>query len=494
MRIGGVTFVNWRKIVLSLAAASTVFSGAVAHAQGISLLRDAEMEKFLEDYSHPIFRAAGLDENSIEILIVNDGSFNAFAGGRYMGVNTGMLTTIDTPNQMEAVIAHEAGHLAGGHSARSQDAASKASRSMILGLVLAGAAIAAGAPEAGMAALGFGQQVGIANYLRYSRGQEATADQSSITYLDKLGHSSKGALELWRKMRNSQIISGQRINPYYQSHPLANERLTALQQRAEASPYYGVEDTEESITRLRYIQAKIRGFLHDPNSTLRYYPLTDQSGPAHYARAVAYYRLAHIDKALSEVRALTADQPENPYFHELEGQMLFEFGRADEAIEPHRLSVKYLSDNALLRINLGRALLGSLNPANREEAVKELKRALFLEPENSFGWFELARAYGELGDEPMALLATAESRYHAGASTDASQFARRAIARLKQGSPEWRRAADIIRVTQPDGEAPLMPEAAPEAETARPQPSPTRDGGDKRPDVPDPLPSGANRG
>ncbi len=479
---------NLRKILLSLAAGSIAFSGAAAQAQSISLLRDAEIEKFIDEYARPIFRAAGLNEDSIEIVIVNDGTFNAFAGGRYMGVNSGLLTTVDTPNQMEAVIAHEAGHLAGGHSARSQDAINKAGRSMILGLVLAGAAIAAGAPEASMAALGFGQQVGLANYLRYSRGQEATADQSSVTYLDRLGHSSKGALEVWRKMRNSQIIRSQQIVPYYQSHPLANERLTALQQRAEASPYYDVKDSPQSIERLKYIQAKIRGFLHDPVSTLRYYPLTDQSGPAHYGRAVAYYRTSQMDKALDEIRTLTAAQPENPYFHELEGQMLFEFGRSDEAIEPHRLSVKYLPDNALLRINLGRALLGSLDPANREKAVEEFKRALLLEPDNGFGWFELARAYGELGDEPMALLATAESRYHAGAEPAANQFARRAITRLKSGTPEWRRAADIIRVTQPEGESLPLPEASTES-VPGPETIPGRD--NKRPEVPDPIPGGA---
>jgi predicted Zn-dependent protease len=472
-----------RKVFLSLAAATVAFGGSIAQAQGLRTLRDAEIEIFIDDYARPIFRVAGLPEDSIQIIIVNDGSFNAFAGGRYMGVNTGLLTIADTPNQVESVLAHEAGHLAGVHSARTGDAIAAASRPMLLGLLLAAGAIAAGAPEAGFGLLGLGQTVGQANFLSYSRGQESSTDQVSITYLDKLGHSSKGALEIWRKMRNTQIIRGRRINPYAQTHPMANERQAALERRVLASPYYDREDSPEEIERLHYIQAKIYGFLHDPEVSFRKYPLTDQSGPAQYARAVAYYRTGLIDKGLSEIRKLTAAHPDNPYFHELEGQMLFEFGRAREAIGPHQRATELLTDNALLRINLGRALLASGEYTDREEAVKELKRALLLESDNSFGWFELARAYGALDNETLAMLATAESRYYAGAQHDANQFARRAIAKLRRGTPEWRQAADIILATQPEGGPPLPGGSE---DTNAPPPEPTGD--EKRgPDVPDPT-------
>ncbi len=473
-----------RKLAILLTGFAFFFSDLAAHAQRISLLRDAEMEQFLEDYSHPIFAAAGLDPNSIEILIVNNSSFNAFAGGRYMGVHTGLLTTADTPNQVEAVIAHEAGHLAGGHTARTGDAIAAASRPMLLGLLLGAAAIAAGAPDAGLAAFSLGQTVGTANFLKYSRGQEASADQASITYLDRLGKSSRGAVEIWQKLRNQQIIRGSAINPYWVTHPLANQRLTALQTRVEASPYKDVRDTPEEIERLRYIQAKIHGFLHEPSWTLRNYPLTDQSGPAHYARAVAYFRIAKMDEALEEIRTLTAEDPDNAYFHELEGQMLFEFGRTNESIDPHRESIRLLPDNALLRINLGRALLASGEPDMIEESSEELRRALLLEPDNSFGWFELARAYGAMDQESMALLATAESRFHAGARPDANQFARRAMAGLRRGTPEWRQASDIILATQPEGQALPLP---PGVSDPAPAPRSPDDEEVETPDVPDPT-------
>ncbi|WP_411817966.1 M48 family metalloprotease [Hyphococcus sp. DH-69] len=472
----------------SIAAAMTALSGPVANAQGISLLRDAEIEKMLDDYSRPIFQAAGLNPSSIEILLVNDPNMNAFAGGRYMGVNTGMITFAETPNELKGVIAHEAGHLAGGHSTRSAEAMANAGRPMLLGLLLAAGAIAAGAPEAGIGLMGLGQNVGVANYLKYSRSQEATADQSSITYLDRLGQSSKGAMELWSRVRNYQIITGARINPYLLTHPLANERLTALTERAEKSPYFDVKDPPEEIARYRLIQAKIMGFLHDPNETLVKYPLSDQSEPAHYARAVAYYRYSDIEKALKEVRTLTEKRPDYPYFHELEGQILFEYGRTNEAIAPHQMAVDLLPDNALLRINLGRALLASGEPDKIKQAEQELKRATILERDNGFAWYELARAYSEQGNEAMANLATAESRFQAGAKQDANQFALRAMSGLKRGSPDWRHAADIVFATQPAESTTPLPAADDISETtSAPAPLPAPKPKNEKPDVPDPI-------
>lgn len=437
------------RLVLAAAAAAVAVIG---QASAQSLLRDVEIEDWLDDYSRPIFRAAGIPANEIQILLVGDQSFNAFAGGLVMGVNTGLITFADAPNEIEGVIAHEAGHIAGGHSARSDEAYAAASRPMLLSLVLAAGAIAAGAPDAGLGLLALGQTVGIANILKYSRGQESSADQAALTYLDAVGKSGAGLIESFRKLSSSQIVHSQRVNPYLQSHPLALARVNALEERAKLSPNFGKKDSPEDIARLRMIQAKILGFMQPTQFTLRQYPLSDQSDPARYARAVAYYRGTDMENAVKEIDALLAEHPDNPFFHELKGQMLFEFGRVADSIAPHRRSVELMPGKALLRINLGRALAATEEPDNVKTAVKELKSALLLEPDNSFGWFELARAYGTLGNEPMADLAMAESRYNVGAKPEAAQFARRALKGLPKGTPEWRQANDIV-VASLGGEA-----------------------------------------
>jgi predicted Zn-dependent protease len=468
------------------AMAAAMVAASVSGAAAQSVLRDAEIEQFLDDYSLPVFRAAGIPADEIKILIIGDQTLNAFAGGLVMGVNTGLFTISDTPSQIQGVIAHEAGHIAGGHSARSDEAMSAATRPMLLSLVLAAGAIAAGAPDAGIGILGLGQRIGIANALTYSRGQESSADQAALTYLDAIHRSGAGLIESFEKMRNDQLIHGQKVNPYLQSHPLAVQRITALTERAKASPYFDVKDSPEEIERLHLIQAKIRGFMQDVNVTLRQYPLSDQSEPALYARAVAYYRSADLDRALREIDRLLAAHPDNPYYNELKGQMLFEFGRVADAIEPHRRSVELAPGKALLLINYGRALAATEDPKNLDLAVGELKSALLIEPDNSFGWFELARAYGSLDNEPLADLAMAESRYNDGAKPDAASFAMRARSKLKRGTPEWRQATDIIVASL--GSDPASGRAR---EKSDPLPAPEP----KRPsdEVPDPTPQFSGR-
>lgn len=471
-----------RKSIALFGAVLAAMSATGGPAAAQSLLRDAEIEQWLDDYSRPLFAAAGLQPDQIHILIIGDPTPNAFAGGLNMGIHTGLITAADTPNQIEGVIAHETGHIAGGHSARSDELTSAALRPILLSLVLGAAAIAAGAPQAGIGILGLGQTIGIANALTYSRGQEASADQAAVTYLDATHKSSAGIIEFFGKLRNNEILTSRRVNPYLQSHPLSNERITALTERATASPYYGEKDTPEEIQRLKLIQAKINGFLQDTNVTLRQYPLSDQSYPAHYARAVAYYRGSQLEKAQKEIDTLIAHDGSNPYYYELKGQMLFEFGHAADSIAPHRKSVELAPTKALLRINLGRSLVGTEDVAMYPDAIKEFKAALLIEPDNSFGWFELARAYGGLGQENLADLATAESRFHAGAKGEAALFARRAKTGLKPGTPEYRQALDIIAAAQPkDGRG--VP-TAPEPDEKAPAPAP-----EKRPDgqVPDPT-------
>lgn len=487
------------RIVLATIAIVLIVS---APAQAQQILRDAEIEQWLDDYARPIYKAAGLPADQIKILLVGDQTPNAFASGLLMGINTGLITAADTPNQIEGVIAHETGHMAGGHTARSDEAMASASRPMLLSLVLAAGAIAAGAPDAGIGILGLGQTMGYANVMKFSRSQEASADQAAVTYLDAIHHSSAGLIQFFGKLRNSEILLNRRINPYLQSHPLSNQRIASLTERAEASPYYNEKDSSAAIERLKLIQAKINGFMQETNVTLRQYPLSDQSDPAHYARAVAYYRGSNLDKALKEVNLLIDKFPDNPYYEELKGQMLFEFGRVEDSIAPHARSVELAPTKALLRINLGRALIATEDTAHFPEAIKELKAALLIEPDNSFGWSELARAYGGLGQDAMADLATAEARYHGGAPGEAAQFARRAQRGLKLGTPEYREASDIIAAAQAIGGKsgrPASPRPRPRPDTGDDDGDGDQGGGDRDEapspggngggDVPDPQPN-----
>ena len=427
------------------AAIIAAFALICQNAAAQTLLRDSEIEEWIRDYSFPIFRAAGLPAEGINLLLIGDNTPNAFAGGLNMGIHTGLITLADTPNQIEGVIAHETGHIKGADSARTAEAYASSGRPVYLALLLAAGAIAAGAPpEAGIGLLGLGQNIALANVLQYSQGQEAEADEAAVRYLNATGKSTAGLIEFFAKLRNPQIITAFRANPYRQTHPLANDRISALRAKAENSPYYDKKDAPEDIERLKLIQGKIKGFLWDFDDVLEEYKPDDRSDGALYARAAAY-RNHDLNKSIAEIDALLTRYPNNPYFHELKGQILFENSKIEQSIPPFRTSVKHAPAEALLRINLGRALFATENEANYLEASKVLRTAVLIENDNAFGWFELSRVYGALGQRAQADLANAEYHYLTRRYGEAIRLATNASKKLPQGTPDWYRASDIIQ-------------------------------------------------
>ena len=441
-----------RRRFSTFAAAIGLFScllSSAALARG--LIRDVELEQLVREYTDPILEVAGLEPSAVDIYLIGDPSLNAFvAGGQNIFVHTGLLTETKTPDQVIGVMAHEVGHITGGHLARSDEAIAAATRPMLLTLGLGIAAIAAGAPDAGIAIIAGGQTVAQANFLKYSRIQEAAADQAALTFLEASGQSGWGLYKTFDQLARREAFARADRFEYLRTHPLSSQRLQSMLLRVEQSPYRDFGPSEEDQFRFEMAQAKIRGFLSAPETTFRIYREEDQSLPAKYARAIAHYQTPNIDQALTDVDALLAEDPDNPYFHELKGQMLFEFGQVADAIAPHQRSIDLAPDKALLRINLARAMLATEDDVHLEPALKELKLAVRMEPGNGFAWSEMAKAYDRLGDQGMAMLATAERFYSIGARREALQFAQRAKANLDREAPAYRQALDIIAATAPE--------------------------------------------
>jgi predicted Zn-dependent protease len=426
-----------------------IASAPPAQAQGgPSLIRDTEVERVVRVYLDPLLTAAGMSPDAVRLFIVNEQSINAFvAEGQNMFIHTGLIMALDTPNELSGVLAHETGHLADGHLVRMKDGIRAATVPLILSMVLGVAAMAAGAGDAGSAILMGGQQIAQRTFLSFSRTQESAADQAGIRYLAATKQSGRGMLGVFRRFENQEILSDQRRDPFAQSHPVAGDRMSALQSLVEASPYRDVKDSPEAQYAYDMLRAKLRGYIERPEVTMRRYPVSDTSKPARYARAMAYFRQPDMQKALAEMESLLKDEPENPYFLEMYGQINVEMGRVEQGIKPYTEAVKILPDAPLLRVALGAAMLGTENPQYTQPAIKELQASIDLERDNAFAWYELAQAYARLGQTARAELATAERYFALYAFPQAIQFAGRAQRQLPPGSTDWQRASDIIAVS-----------------------------------------------
>jgi len=429
-------------LAAGVGALAVLASAAAAQAQ--SLIRDTEIEGIIHDWSEPVLDAMGLDPNEVEILLVNDNDLNAFATrGRIMGLNTGLILRTKSPNQLLGVIAHEAGHIKNRHTLR--DGAQNAGmQPMIMTMALGALAAIAGAPDAGAALLASSQYFGTLGALRYMQSQEGEADITGARALERARESGRGMVEFFENFRSQEIFSDQRRYPYFRSHPLSSQRIEALRPAVEAASHYDKRDSPQRMAEHALVVAKIRAFMDAPNATLRDYPSSDASLPARYARAIAWYRDGQTQKALDAVDVLLTEQPENPYFWELKGQILFEEGRPTEAIGAHERSVELKPDAPLLRINLAHALIETNDTARLTEAEDQLKRALALEADNNLAWRLLSQAYSSQGKEGEARLASAEYWFALRRPDQAAQFAMRARDMLDRNSIEWRRATDIV--------------------------------------------------
>jgi predicted Zn-dependent protease len=421
---------------------------AAQFAPGDYLIRDTEIEEILRRDVTPIFVAAGIDSKSIQIVLVASKDPNASAGPGVMMVTTSLILQSDNPNELQGVMAHEVGHLAGGHSFRSGEMMRAGMVPMILTMGLGVLAAIAGAGDAAAGLISSAPMFGALGAYGYGREQESRADQAGATLLEKAGLSGRGLAEFLDKYRYQEVFGQYRRFKYFIDHPLFSDRVEALQNRVIKMPHYYVKDAPEAVSEHEIMKAKLDGFLN-PGVSMSKYDEKDMSYPARYARAIAYYQAKEPEKALKRVDALLAEQPNNPYLWELKGQIMFEFGQVEGAEVPQRRSVALKPDAPLLRINLGQTLIAVGTRAKTEEGIAELKKALTQEEDNASAWRILAEGYDKHGDEGLARLATAEFDYNVGNMKLAREFAIRARERLPKDSPEWRRATDIVLVSKP---------------------------------------------
>lgn len=444
----GASGVHLVRLLMIVVVAFLALVARPAAAQ--SILRDAETEALLRDASAPLIAASGLRPADVRIVLINDDSINAFvAGGQIVYVHSGLITRADNLNELQGVIAHELGHVVGGHIIRSSEGIQQASSISILSLILGAAAIIAGAGPAGAAIMGLGQQVAISQFLAFTRTQENSADAAGASYLGRAGISGRGSLAFFSKLQNLEFrYNIPQENSYQRTHPLNRERIAALENTYRTDPAWDRPTPPDLEARFQRVRAKLAGYVDEPERVFLRYPESDRSVPARYARAYAWHRSAHPDRALSAAESLIAEAPNDPYFLELKGQILLESGRPDEALADLRRAVTLSRNEPLIATIFGHALMATENPVYYDEAERVLRMVVQRENENSFAWYQLGVVYDRKGDIGRASLATAERYILTNQPQLAMVSAQNAMAGIPVNSPDWIRAQDILLVSR----------------------------------------------
>ena len=419
-----------------------------------SVLRDAETEALLADMSRPLIEAAGLRPDNVEIVLISDPTINAFVvGGQRVFIHSGLITSAENANEVQGVIAHELGHVEGGHALAAAETMGDAANISLLSLVLGAVAIAAGAPDAGMAIMSGGSRAAIGQFLAYNRMQEATTDLAGARYLSAAGISGRGSLAFFRRLQNQEYrLYIPQDNAYERTHPLNRERIATLENLYQTDPAWDVPTDPELEARFQRVRAKLFGYVAEPEQTLIRYPEGDRSVAARYARAYAWHKSAYPDRALAEAQSLVEEFPDDPYFLELQGQILLESGHPEQAIDPLRRATELSRSNPLIASMFGHALIATEDETNYVEARRVLRTAVQRDNRNPFAWYQLGIVYANEGDEARAQLATAERYNLQGQPRLALANARQALGALPTGTPDWLRAQDLMRVAEAEVE------------------------------------------
>jgi predicted Zn-dependent protease len=438
-----------RLLMFLLCLAPTSFVAGKAEARKLSFVRDAEIESTIRIYATPLFQAANLEPSAINIYLIKDRTLNAFvAGGQKLFLNTGLLIRTQNAGQVIGVIAHETGHIAGGHLSRTHEAMKKSSAATILAMVLGGVAVIGGRGDVGTAIIAGGQQMGVRSLLQYSRTQESAADAAAMRFLDATQQSAQGLLDFFDILGEQELLSMTRQDPYYRSHPLTRERRAAVENFITHSPNTNRPELPGFDERHSRMKAKLKAFVNPISRTLREYKEDDPSIEARYARAIAYFKRPDLERAIPLVDGLIAERPNDPYFNELKGQMLFENGRVRDALPYYEKAVLLAPDSALLQRSLGQVQLEVGDPALLENAVSNLLGAKFRDNIDPFTWQLLGTAYGKMGKRAESSLALGEAALLTNRLADAKFHAERASGLLEEGSVGWIHAQDILHALE----------------------------------------------
>ena len=417
----------------------------LSRADSIRLIRDTEIENTISIYTKPILQAAGITDDTLKTHIINDPAINAYvAKGQKVFLTTGLLRQSKNAQQIIGVIAHEIGHIAGGHLIRLHKKIKKAKTtafiSQIMGLALS--AVVKN-PAGAIAVTSGGEHLAERSFLNFSRGQEQAADQAAAKYLDKIGVSGNGLLELLNVLAGQEFLQSSNQDPYVRSHPLTQSRIRFMENHVRNSSKSNNNLPAHIVEKQLRMIAKLDAFLDTPEKTLEKYSERDQTIPARYARAIAMFRQADLARALPAINSLIAEYPSDPYFIELKAQMLFENGRLNDAMIVYQQAVRLLPRAPLIRTSLAHVMTEIGQAGLYDRALFHTKQALKFDPAFALTWRLASTLYGRKKKFGLAAWSLAEYNILLGRNRLALAQAKRALKLLKVGSPVWLRTEDL---------------------------------------------------
>ncbi|MDO9279108.1 MAG: M48 family metalloprotease [Polaromonas sp.] len=404
----------------------------------LSIFRDPDYidDPVLGDYVQGIWQplmaaARARGELSVEleerfawkVMLVRDRSVNAFAlPGGYLGVHTGLIAVVSSPDELAAVMGHELSHVTQRHISRLMTQQQQ-QMPWVIGAMILGALAASKNPEAANVAIVGGQAVAAQGQLNFSRDMEREADRVGFGVMVDAGFEASGVSAMFEKLQQASRLNDNGSFPYLRSHPLTTQRIAEARARIQTAPPSVLQAVPGNAHLHSMMSARAR-VLGDPGvDELRHMVdeaqravsaaspaavLTPALAGSLYGGAFAASRLREHALARSFAARLKALAAKVPVAFSATHLLVVEVDVGAGKIAEAAAESRFASANSRAELMVqARALLAAGRAA---EVSDKLQTWVVMHPKDALAWQLLSDAWGRQNQFSRAVRAEAESR------------------------------------------------------------------------------------
>ena len=385
-----------------------IFFAYVKESFGAYLIRDTETEDYVRTILDEILIVAEIQPKTVKLYILKDDSMNAFVyGGPNVFINTGLIQSAENYEVIQAVLAHEIGHLKAMHILRFNSNVNKALLEALFYSVSAGLlAIGGGPAAASIVALSVGANVAEKSVLKYTRAQEMEADYYAAKFLKTLQSSGKGAEQIFEKFEKMQIkaVDFKKEDEYRITHPFPKDRLAYMKSQFANLPYKP-KFSEKLNERHQFITAKLGGYFGNLQSIYSKEFFQNEKA-ALYFHIFSDFRKANLSDAESKMKSLLKSDSLNPYFYESLGEIYFAKGDFNNAILNYEKANKLKPKKFNILFAIAESYFAN---KNFSLAIKFMNEAFIVEPYNPLVPYKLANYHDAKMENEVAKIYFIES-------------------------------------------------------------------------------------
>ena len=421
--------------------------------KSIYLIRDPEIEYFIQHLLNEILIIKKQEINSISPRILLDNSINAFViGNNKIYINTGLIQNAKSIEEIQGVISHELGHLFLGHIQSRKNYNKYSSNSFALGaLTLLGISLTNSSTDLSGLILASKDLV-MKNKSKYNRQQEMEADIYAIKTLNKMNVSLKGLKQFFEKINVKNKILVNPLLDYYNTHPSPDNRIELINNFSSGSKSKLNTSISLKNFKLNLEFLKIKTLLFSQNTKyLNSIKNYEDEIIQKYLEMSKFYLQGDIPNALIKINLIKLDQPSNPFIFHFAGDMYFEIDKIDQAISHYKNSIDLtiknkIQNNSLIKLSLAKALIKRNDKNSLKKGFNILEEIIPHEGSSTLLWRLIAECSGKLGEKSTAYVALAEEQLIKNNFKKAKQFAKLGLKDKNLNFTYKLRAQDIMNL------------------------------------------------